>query len=430
MKNYLLFILIISFQFSATAQNPAPASGKPKRMLLLGGTAHIGNGKVIENSAIGLKDGKITLVTDARIFKPNPSDFDTIINCVGKQLYPGLIALNTTLGINEIELVRSTNDYRESGSLNPGARTIVAYNTDSKITPTVRANGILLAQIAPQGGLISGTSSVVKLDGWNWEDAAYQTDEGIWMNWPSMRIFHFSPNDSDDAQQVRNSKNLQEMTRLFDDAKTYANLTATPIRNPHLEAMRGLFDGSKKLYVNCNFSREIIAAIQFCKLYGIKMVLVGGADSWRVTDQLKENNIPVIIVRTHSLPSRADDDVWLPYKLAGLLKNAGVEFAIANDGFWQVRNLPFQAGTAAGYGLTKEEALTAITLSPAKILGIDKRAGTLEEAKDATLFISTGDALDMRSNHVELAIINGRIINLDNVQSQLYHKYEKKYGFE
>lgn len=430
MKKYILILAIFIFTTSAFAQNPAPASGTPKRILLIGGTAHIGNGKIIETSAIGLKDGKIIFVADAKNFTQDKSVFDTVIDCKGKQIYPGLIALNTDLGINEIELVRSTNDYREAGNINPSARTIIAYNTDSKITPTVRSNGILLAQIVPQGGLLSGTSSVVKLDGWNWEDAAYQTDEGVWMNWPSMRIYHLAPNDSDDAQQQKNNKMLMGLTHFFDDSKSYCSLTAPAIRNPQFEAMRGLFDGTKKLYIYCGFAREIIAAVQFCKQYGIKMVLVGGEDSWRLTDLLKENNIPVIIARTHTLPSRSDEDVALPYKLAGLLKNAGVDFAIADNGFWQQRNLPFEAGTAAGYGLTKEEALTSITLSPAKILGIDKRCGTLEENKDATLFISTGDALDMRTNNVELALINGRIINLDNVQAQLFHKYRKKYGWE
>ena len=430
MKNNLFLFVILLFTSTAFAQNPAPASGTPKRILLFGGTAHLGNGKVIEASAIGLKEGIISFVMDAKGFKPDRNSFDTIIDCSGKQIYPGFIALNTDLGINEIELVRSTNDFREVGSVNPGARTLIAYNTDSKITPTVRSNGILLAQIAPQGGMLSGTSSVVKLDGWNWEDAAYQTDEGVWMNWPSMQIYHFSPNDSDDAQQLRNAKIMSGLTHFFDDAKAYCSLPVAPVRNPQLEAMRGVFSGSQKLYVNCSFAREIIAVVQFCKQYGVKMVLVGGEESWRVTALLKENNIPVIITRTHSLPLRNSDDVALPYKLAGLLKNAGVDFAIADNGFWQQRNLPFEAGTAAGYGITKEEALTAITLSPAKILGIEKRCGTIEENKDATLFISTGDALDMRTNNVELALINGRIIDLDNVQTQLYHKYKKKYGLE
>ena len=160
------------------------------------------------------------------------------------------------------------------------------------------------------------------------------------------------------------------------------------------------------------------------------MVLVGGEDSWRVTDILKTNNIPVVIMRTQALPMRDDEDVYASYKLPALLKNAGIDFAITDDGYWKIRNLPFEAGMAAGYGLSKEDALTSITLSPAKILGIDKTTGTLESGKDATLFVSSGDALDMRTNQIELAYILGKEIDLHNIQQQLYHKYMKKYGFE
>ena len=136
------------------------------------------------------------------------------------------------------------------------------------------------------------------------------------------------------------------------------------------------------------------------------MVLVDGQDSWRVANLLKENNIPVILGRVHSLPPREDDDVDLPYKLPALLKKAGVEYALSIGGTWQTRNLGFMAGTSVGYGLTKEEALESITLSPAKILGIDQTAGSIESGKDATLFITNGDALDMRTAHVENAFIN------------------------
>lgn len=162
--------------------------------------------------------------------------------------------------------------------------------------------------------------------------------------------------------------------------------------------------------------------------YNIRLVIVGGLDSWRVADLLKLHDVPVIIERTHALPYREDEDTDLPYKLPYLLKQAGVMFAITDQGFWQQRNVAFEAGTAAGFGLTKEEALTAVTLSPARILGIDKFCGTLEDGKDATLFLSTGDALDMTGNSVEMAFIQGRIIDLNNYQKELYHRYQKKYG--
>jgi imidazolonepropionase-like amidohydrolase len=198
--------------------------------------------------------------------------------------------------------------------------------------------------------------------------------------------------------------------------------------------MKGIFSSAKILYVHVNYAKEIEDAVHFLKDAGVKkMVIVGGTDSWMVADLLKENNIPVMVNRIHDLPNRTDDDIDLPYKLPTLLQKAGVLFCLENSGDMeemQERNLPFNAGTAAAYGLTKEEALASITLNAAKILGIDNRVGSLEAGKDATLFISTGDALDMKSNNVELAFIRGKKLDLSNEQKALYGKYMKKYGLK
>jgi imidazolonepropionase-like amidohydrolase len=395
--------------------------------LFTGGIAHIGNGQVIENSAIGFEKGKLILVADATTIRISSQDYDTIINIQDKHIYPGIIALNTTIGLSEIEAVRSTNDFAETGSLNPSSRSIIAYNTDSKIIPTVRSNGVLIAEVAPQGGVVSGQSSVVKLDGWNYEDAAYKTDVGIHLNWPSMRVLKKSKAEQEEKQIEQSKKELNKIVMLFADARAYALNSSIQNKNIHLESMKGLFNGSKKLFVHCNYVKEIIASVNFCKEYGIKMVLVGGKDAWMVAGLLKENNIPVIIEQTHRLPSNEDEAVDLPYQLPFLLKSAGIEIAICNTGFWQVRNLTFQAGTAAEYGLTKEEALTAITLTPARILGIDSTLGSLEPGKDATFVISDGDLLDMRSSTVQAAFIDGRRLDLDNIQTQLYRKFSARY---
>jgi imidazolonepropionase-like amidohydrolase len=431
MKYFSITAILFFFISSGVeAQNPAPAREQSKRILLLNGRAHIGNGSVIENSAIGFEKGKIILIGDAITIRIDRSAYDTIINIPGKEVYPGLIAMNTTLGINEIELVRATNDYNEAGPLNPSSRTIVAYNTDSKVTPTVRSNGVLLAQITSQGGLVSGSSSVVELDAWNWEDASYKADEGIHLNWPSMRIFKAWWAKPAEEQQKNQEKALLDLHLLFDDAKAYAQEKDPAEANQHLEAMRGLFDHRKKLYVHCNYVKEIVAAVNFAAGYNLQMVLVGGADAWQVAALLKEKNIPVVLGRTHSLPSREDEAVDLPYKLPFLLQQAGVAYCNSVDGFWQVRNLPFVAGTPVAYGLNKEQALESITLAPAKIMGIDKTVGSLETGKDATLVVSTGDVLDMRTNNIEMAFIRGRQINLDNIQKQLYNKYMNKYGLK
>jgi len=429
MKKIITLISSVAFATFSFAQNPAPANKQTESILVMNGTAHLGNGQVIQNSVLGFENGKLTLVGDVATAPVDKSKYKKVIDASGKHIYPGFIASNTSIGLTEIDAARATRDNYEVGDLNPNVRSIIAYNTDSKLTPTIRTNGILLAQIVPAGGTITGESSVVELDGWNWEDAAYKTDEGIHLNWPRMYINKYPGADPEDKQREAMNKTLYNVEQLFKEAKAYS-LSTPSERNLKLEAMKGLFDGSKKLYVHCDYVKEIVAAINFSNRYKLKMVLVGGDDSWRVADMLKENNIPVILGRVHSLPPREDDDVDLPYKLPYLLKQAGVTYAMSVDGSWQVRNLPFMVGTSVEYGVSKEDALASITSIPAKILGIDAAAGTLEVGKDATFFISTGDALDVKTNNVEAAFIRGKEINLDNVQKQLYSKYKTKYGLK
>ena len=440
MKKYipcLVFLLqwsIVNCQLSI-AQQPIPAKPQEKAILLLNGNAHLGNGTVIPKSAIAFDKGKITLVSDADKLSMDKSVYE-VIDVTGKEIYPGLIAPNTIMGMCEIELVRSTNDFYETGSMNPNVRSIISYNTDSKVTPTVRSNGVLISQIVPQGGTISGLSSVVELDGWNWEDVVYKTDDGIHLNWPRMYIQHGWWAEPEDVQRSNTEKEIQKIRAFFTDAQAYSASTPSE-KNLRFEAMRGLFTSRvssgntlKKLFIHTGYVKEMISAVNFSKEFGLKMVLVGAADAWMITDFLKENEVAVILGRTHTLPSRDDEDVDMPYKTPYLLQKAGVNFCLSVDGFWQVRNLPFMAGTAAANGLSKEEALMSITSNTAKILGIESTCGTLETGKDATLFISSGDALDMKTNNVELAFIRGKQIDLKNVQTALNKKFRDKYGLK
>lgn len=428
MKALLGITLLVTQVGIALAQVPAPASVQTKRILFTGAEAHLGNGTIISNSAIGFEGGKLKLVADVSLIKIDKTSYDTIINLSGKRIYPGLIAMNTDIGLSEIEAVRATNDFNETGNFNPSVRSIIAYNTDSKVIPTLRSNGVLMAQVSPQGGVVSGQSSVVQLDAWNYEDAAYKTDIGLELNWPSMRIYKSRKSDPEEKQKERTDKALAEIRRLFIDARAYAQAGSEEGKNQNLEALKGLFDGSKKLYVHCNYIKEIIAAISFCEELKIKMVLVGGTDALLAADLLKEYSIPVVLTNLHRLPSRDDEDVDMPYKLPYELKKAGIKFAISVSGFWQNQNLSFQAGTAAGYGLTKEEALQAITSTPSEILGINATTGTLETGKDATFIITSGDLLDMKSSIVEQAFIQGRNVSLEDTRKVSYKKYKGKYG--
>jgi imidazolonepropionase-like amidohydrolase len=425
MKNIFLILLVGSFLVSA-AQIETPAPIQSKKIMLLNGIAHLGNGKIIDNSAIAFENGKLTTVDDATRIKIDFSYYDTVIDIRNRHVYPGIITPNSTIGLTEIDAVKATKDYDEVGQFTPHVRSIIAYNSESKITTTVRSNGVLMAQVTPQGGTVSGTSSIVQLDAWNWEDAAYKEDDGIHINWP--RIF-----SGRNKERVKNSaKATFKLNTFFANALAYSKATGHNEKNLRFEALRGVFNGNKTLYIHANFVKEITEAINFAKKYDVKkMVIVGGYDAWMVADMIKENKIPIILKRVHSLPERQEDDVYLPYKLPKILHDAGVLFCLDNSGGMEAmgaRNLPFYAGTAVAYGMNKEDALTLITLNTAKILGIDNSTGSLEEGKDATLFISTGDALDMKSNNVTTAYIQGRSIDIDNHQKKLYRKFSEKYN--
>ncbi len=432
------FSTISKFLFVFLSLTSITAIAQTKSVLILNGTAHLGTGEVIQNSVIGIKDGKITLAADATIVRIDKTGYDEVIDASGKQIYPGFISPNSTLGLTEMEAVRATNDFKEVGDLLPHVRSLIAFNTDSKIIPTVCSNGILMAQITPRGGSISGTSSIVTLNGWNWEDAAYKTDDGIHINWPKFQTRRYLDEDKLYLGPYERNKEYLKQTevlkQLLLDAKAYLETAKKETINLRLDAISHLFTGEKTAYIHTDNVKEMIEAVHFAKTFQLKkVVIVGGRDSWMITDLLRENNIAVIVNRVHELPNREGDDVDQPYKLPYLLQKAGVLFCLNNEGDMeapQTRNLPFLAGTAAAFGLTKEQALSSITLNTAKILGIDNTTGSIETGKDATLFISTGDALDMRTNKLENAFIKGVSVELYNNQQALYEKYKKKYGLK
>lgn len=405
--------------------HPSPA--QTKKIVISGGTLHIGNGQVIENGTLSIEKGKIKIETAAVT-----GDVERI-DATGKHVYPGVIAPNTNLGLVEVSSTKSTTDFDELGDMNPSIRSIIAYNTDSKVINTLRSNGVLLAQIVPQGGLISGTSTVVQLDAWNWEDAAYVLDNGVHMTFPALinRPMQMRRRGGDSDPVKLGLERIEQGRVFFREAKAYLQEKTHAAVNLKFEATRGLFDRTKTLYIHCDLVKEMLVAVDFAKEFNFKLVVVGGADSYMIADILAANNVGVILHEPHALPATDDDAVDQPYKTGAQLQKAGVLFTIcqdSGDGYTQIRNLPFMAGTMSTYGLTKEEALSAITLNPAKILGIADRTGSLENGKDANIVISTGDLLDMKSSVVTHAFIQGRAINLDNKHTQLFNRYKYKYG--
>ena len=418
-----IHFLILTTGFSQSV--PTPGKAQTQAIFLSNATIHTGTGEVITPGGILFTNGKISAIgMDLKI----PADAK-VFDYSGKHIYPGLIALNTELGLVEIEAVRSTRDAAEAGNINPSARAIISYNTDSRVTPTVRSNGILIAQTVPQGGLISGRSAIVQLDAWNWEDAAIKTEDAIHVNWPDMKIRDFPKGPSAEEQKKNWEANILLLENTFQDAKTYAAAKQSGSQKATDLRIVALIPAVKKempVFIHADAEKELLAAIQFSQKIGIKIVLVGAKDCWRILEPLKEFQIPVVLEKIHSLPRLDDDDYDLSYKLPKILEDAGILFALAENGFWDQRNLPFLAGTAASRGLSKEKALAAITLNPAKITGIDARLGSLETGKDATLIVTSGDLFEMKESNVIRAFINGREIDLRNQQTDLFEKFGGK----
>ena len=421
-------VVLLSLTIKGTAQQ-TPANIQKEAISIEGAVAHLGNGEVIENSLIIFEGGKISYVGDA---KTRIARKGTIIKADGKHLYPGFIVTCASLGLIEVDAVRASNDKDEIGELIPHVRSLIAYNAESKVVESMRPNGVLLGQISPKGGTISGTSSVMQFDAWNWEDAVVKEDDGIHLSWPNS--FKLSPSsEGQDRRHIPNDNYAKEKEKIISflkNALAYGKSPAPEI-NPAFAATQGLFNGTQKLYVYADGENEIIDAITNTKNLGIQeVVLVGGYHAYKITDFLKQHQISVLVRAPHNLPSSEDDDYDLPYKLPKLLSDSGLLVAMQNTDAknFQNRNLPFYAGQLVQQGLSKEKALQMITLNPAKILGIDQDYGTLEVGKSATLFISEGDALDMRTNQLSKAFIDGRDISLETHQTELWKRYMEKYN--
>ena len=427
---YITTLVFISFSlFVYAQQTPAPLQNKI--ITISGATAHIGNGSVIKNSIITFENGILIAVADATISKIALKG--TIIDATGKHVYPGFIAPNTTLGLVEIDAVRPTRDQDELGEFIPNVRSLIAYNAESKVVESLRPNGVLIAQITPRGGTISGTSSIVQLDAWNLEDAVVKEDDGVHINWPnSYARGRWWLGESSAYKANKNyQEEIENIKSFILNSKTYGKSTPKKI-NEAFKAMQGLFNGHQKIFVHAQGEKEMIDAVTILKNNGINnVVLVGAYEAYKISDFLKKNDVSVLIQRVHSTPERDDEDYDLPYKLAKLLVDKGILVALQTSGQMEgmnTRNLPFYAGQVAAQGLSKEKALQLITENAAKILGIDANYGTLETGKSATLFICEGDALDMRTNILSYAFIDGREISLETHQTKLWKRYSKKYS--
>ncbi|TAD93383.1 MAG: amidohydrolase [Bacteroidetes bacterium] len=439
MKRTITAALLALSSMVQAQETVYPAAAQNGLLYIKNGTAHVGNGQIIENASILIDKGKIVAIGQN---VPVPTGNVKVYDVSGQHIYPGLILCNSALGLKEIASgVRGSNDYQEIGDVNPNISSAYAYNADSKMINVLRSNGILLAHVVPQGNLVTGTSSVVQLDAWSFEDAVYAKDNGMHIDMPTMLnrpsgraaflalLTGQAPPQTDAGKEALNT--IEAIKVFLREAKAYAAEPTHANANLRLEAALPLFEKKQKLYLHANEVKQMLVAIDFVKEFGFDVVIVGGTESYQIADLLKQNNIAVILDQQHRLPSMDDDDVDQPYKTPAVLQKAGVLFALNDeDENTRYRNLAFNAGTAAAYGLSKEEALMAITLNAAKILGIESRTGSLELGKDANIVVSQGDILDVRTNQVTHAFIQGRTLDLTDKQKLLNERYKMRYGIK
>ena len=417
--------LMAATALPAAAHNISPGATSQSPMLLQGGTLFtVSEGRV--QGDLLIEDGKIAAI-GSQIDLPADTQ---IIDISGHHVYPGLIALDTMLGLVEIEAIRATIDTHETGQVTPEVSTHTAFNADSEIIPTIRYNGITHAQVVPQGSLVNGSSSLMNLDGWNHRDALTRADVGMHITWPAVGISSSpwerrSPEEQREAQQ----RARELLNTTFTTARAYHAATEAGTQqreDVRWEAMQGVFDGSKPVFIHANDRRQIRQVLSFADEQGIDIVLVGGRDAWYMAEELAERNIRVIFGDAYGLPSRVDEAYDTAFSTPAKLAEAGVDFAIAYPGYWDTRNLAFAAGHAVAFGLDYDTALYSVTLGPAKMMGVDDQLGSLEVGKSASLVVSKGDILDPLTHSVEYMFIDGRQVAMTSKQRQLWEKYRER----
>ncbi len=412
----------------ASPEIPGEATKQP--LAIVGATIHPISGEPIENATLVVRQGKIVSV-GAKVRVPNDA---TVIDASGKHVYPGMFDAYTDMGLVEVNAVRASVDVRETGSINPNVKSWVSVNPDSEIIPVTRSNGVLLALSAPSGGLISGQSAVLQLDGWTWEDLTVRTGVGMHVAWPLMSPSIDWETDKSAKEQIESrDKAIAQLRQAFVDARAYeqarrADESQHPI-DLRWEAMLPVLDGRLPLIVDADDMQQIQAAVAFAEQQKVKLIIYGGYDAPLCAELLKKHDVAVIVGGVYRLPQRRSEAYDTPFTIPARLHEAGVRFCISGSGRFgasNVRNLPYHAAMAVAFGLPHDEAMKAITSSPAEILGVAERVGTLQRGRDATFIITDGDPLET-TTQVEAAYVQGREVDLNNRHKRLWKKYEEKY---
>lgn len=406
---------------------PGEASRRP--VAIMNATVHTVAGGVHEHATVLIRNGKIAAIGE-QVKVPKKA---VRIDAAGKRVYPGLFAAHSDIGLVEINAVRATLDFNETGSINPNVKSWVSVNPDSELIPVARSNGVLLSLTAPKGGLLSGQSAVMQLDGWTYEDLTLKPGVAMHLVWPAMSpVIEWDTESSAKDQMAARDRALERLDEAFDDARAYARArdedASTP-KDARWEAMQPLLAGEMPLVIDADDLQQIQAAVAFAVEQKVRAIIHGGYDAPLCAELLKKHEIPVIVSEVYRLPLRRWEPYDTAYTLPARLHKAGVTFCISGGGRFgasMLRNLPYHAAMAVAFGLPADVALNSITLAPAEILGVADRVGSLEKGKDATLIITDGDPLET-TTQVEAAFVQGRPVDLNDRHKRLWKKYEEKY---
>ncbi|HCR48551.1 MAG TPA: amidohydrolase [Bacteroidetes bacterium] len=389
---------------------------------------------VIENATLLIRDGKIAALGKAVVI---PSGA-TIIDCAGKSVYPGMIDGGSQLGLLEVNSLPETVDHDELGNITPQMQALTAVNPNSELIPVTRVNGVLVSLAVPTGGMFPGTAALIRLHGYTPEQM-YAGFKGVAMNFPNTGRMGGFDRRTDEEITKTAQKALEDLNQLWQQAQEYhriqtafasGNHPKAPEYVPEMAALQPVIKGEWPLLIEVNTAKDIEAALTWIKARNVKAVLTGVREGWRVADKIATAGVSVIAGSVFSFPTRASDRYDRGYANPALMHKAGVKVALRSEANENARNLPFFAGYAAAYGLGKDQALKAVTIIPAEILGVSDRLGSLETGKEATLFIANGDPFEPKTQISHL-FIAGRTIKIESRQTRLYEEFlNRNPGFD
>lgn len=424
-------VALLPVSMSAQERMTVPPQEVP--VVLKGATLHTVTRGTIANGTIVLDRGRITAIGGPEVAAPRGAK---VVDVTGKHIYPGLIDAYSTVGITEIGAVDVSNDINELGDFNPNVRADIAVNAESRHIGTTRSAGVLVAFSTPDGGVISGLSSAMSLEGWTWEEMSMKAAAALNVRWPdpnSTGRGRFGgggpggrpagPPPRTYAEQVQQIKDWFSEARAYRDAVKSGQSVRTDVR---YAAMIPALDGAIPVVVAADGAAQINDAITWAKQEKVKLVIRGGRDALFVADRLKSENVPVILTSTMAAPDRQYEGYDNAYATPAKLHAAGVRFAISGgSGGLYSNRLPWEAGVAVAFGLPEEEALKAVTINAAEFMGVADKVGSLEVGKEGTLLITTGTPLDMTSDILQ-SYIQGREINMMDIHKWFFQKYMEK----